>query len=91
MVRLFIFSHWLLDSVSSVGVVMRIKWKRSEEGYVESHDGRFSIVPLFCGTTQPQYYDCYDERVPKSRIKVASLCDTQRECKAEAESYLQRG
>jgi len=70
---------------------MRIKWKVSEEGYVDSHCGGFSIVPRYCGTGRAQYYDCYDERTWKQcRVRVATLCDTQQQCKEEVESYLIR-
>lgn len=70
----------------------KVKWKRSDEGYVESKDGRFDIMPLWCGTTTPQYYEVYDNE-PKdggSRVRIAALCDTQKECKEEVEDYLQR-
>ena len=68
-----------------------IKWQRSDEGYCDSHCGRFEIVPLFCGTTRPQYYDCYyTDPFDLSRVKVTSLADTQASCKDECESFLQR-
>ena len=67
----------------------RIQWKRSDEGFCESKCGRFDIVPLYCGRCDPQYYEVYDNE-PKPRVRVAALCDTQRECKAEVEDYLER-
>lgn len=68
-----------------------IKWLRSEEGYVDSKCGRFEIVPLWCGTTRPQYFDCYyTDPFDLSRKKVTSLTDTQRDCKAEVESFCKR-
>jgi hypothetical protein len=69
----------------------KIKWERSEEGYCDSKCDRFEIVPLFCGTTRPQYYDLYyNDPFDLSRKKVTSLADTQRSCKEEAEDFLKR-
>ncbi len=68
-----------------------IKWQRSDEGYVDSHCGRFDIVPLYCGTTRPQYYACYyTDPVTLGRTKVTALSDTQSCCKAEVEDFCKR-
>lgn len=40
-----------------------VKWRRSRgEGFVDSHDGRFAISPLYEGTTRPQCYQCRDQK-----------------------------
>jgi len=68
-----------------------VKWERSEEGYVDSKCGRFEIVPLFCGTTRPQYYEMYyTDPVMLTRRRVVGLADTQRSCKDEVEDFLIR-
>ena len=70
-----------------------IKWARSDEGYCDSKCLRFEIVPLFCGTTRAQYFDLYftaDIVLTHTRKRIASLCDTQRDCKAEAEDFMKR-
>lgn len=67
-----------------------IRWKRSREGYAESSDGKWSIVPLFMGTGRPQGYELYragagkDYRGRPHPARVASG-DTQGQCKREAE------
>jgi hypothetical protein len=69
----------------------RVKWSRSDEGYVDSHCGRFDIVPLPMGTTRAQAYDLYyTDPFDLSRKRVTSCADTQSECKAEAEDFLAR-
>ena len=68
-----------------------IKWERSDEGYCDSKCGRFDIVPLYCGTTRPQYYACYyTDPVTLGRTKVTTLSDTQRDCKDEVEDFCKR-
>lgn len=59
-----------------------IKWKRSEEGYVESKDGYFRIWPLWLGCTKPVAYS-----VTYRANKVNAWCSTQKEAKAAAEKY----
>lgn len=63
----------------------RILWRRSEEGYVDSHCGRFHIYPLYMGTTTAQGYELHDEKLGRR-----SSADTQRDCKVEAEEIIKR-
>ncbi len=64
-----------------------IRWNKSQEGYCESKDGRWSISPLPMGTTRAQGYRLVD------RFKLAHVPyretysdhDTQRDAKNEAE------
>lgn len=64
---------------------MPIRWRRASEGFVESRDGRWRIVPLYCGSTRPQLYDLTrDDKV------VSGYHATQREAKEEAEWIVQR-
>lgn len=53
-----------------------IQWGRSEDGFVESHDGWWRIVPSYAGCTRPQDYQLwYGGKL------VGSLFSTQREAK----------
>lgn len=56
-----------------------LKWRRSEEGYVESHCKRFSISPIYMGQTTPQGYYLY---VDKKRLP--HWWNTQKEAKDHA-------
>ena len=58
----------------------RIKWRRANDGFVESYDGRWQIQPLYWGCVNPQSFDLYlDGKV------VSRMNSTQREAKQEAE------
>ncbi len=59
---------------------MNIRWKRARDGFVESHDGRWRISPLYWGCTKPQVYE-----LTRDGKRVASYCTTQREAKDLAE------
>ncbi len=60
---------------------MTIRWKRStDDGFVESHDGRWRITPLYWGCTRPQLFELF-----RDGKRVSSSCATQREAKYEAE------
>lgn len=68
-----------------------IKWKRSDEGYCDSHCDRFDIVPLYCGTTRPQAYAVYyTDPFDLSRTCIESFADTQAQCKDEVEDFVKR-
>lgn len=64
---------------------MPIRWKRPNDGFVESHCGEWRIVPLYCGCTRPQDYELW--RLNKA---VASMCGTQRGAKDAAEELARR-
>lgn len=55
-------------------------WTRSEDGYTDSKDGRFSIYPQPMGTTKAQGYELYDHKTG-----ARSTHDTQAEAKAWAQ------
>lgn len=59
---------------------MTIRWKRPDDGYVESHDGAWRITPLYCGCTRPQAYVLADN----GRRKGGEF-QTQRAAKEHAE------
>lgn len=66
-----------------------IQWKRSEEGFTESKCGRFEIEPIFIGRTTPQAFQLYyRETAFVPRKKIRGFCDTQREAKNYAQSFL---
>lgn len=65
---------------------MTIRWKRANDGFVESHDGRWRIVPLYCGCTRPQAFELL--RDDKS---VSAYNSTQREAKDEADRLSEAG
>jgi hypothetical protein len=58
---------------------IRLLWKRSQDGYVDSKDGRFSIYPQPMGTTRAQAYQLHDNKTGK-RFST----DTQAQAKREA-------
>lgn len=63
----------------------RIKWKRGHEGFKDSVDGRFSIQPLYLGTSTPQFYQLDDRKTGK-----AITADNQRNLKSHAEDVLRK-
>lgn len=65
--------------------MVRIRWKRSEEGHVDSHCGRFMIEALYMGTTRPQGYQLVIKDGPKPWS-----ADTQKVLKAEAQEWLDK-
>lgn len=59
-----------------------IRWKPARDGFVESHDGRWRISPLYWGCTRPQVYELtYDGKA------ISSYNATQREAKDAAERH----
>ena len=65
----------------------RIKWKRSQEGYVDSHCGRFEISPLYFSCVNPRSFKV--EYVDGGeRIVIASSKDSQRDAKRAAQIWL---
>lgn len=58
---------------------MPIRWKRARDGFVESHDGRWRISPLYCGCTRPQSFQLWKDNADRGWFS------TQREAKAAAE------
>lgn len=59
-----------------------IRWKRANDGFVDSHDGRWRIAPLYWGCTRPQLFELY-----RDGKRVASYCQTQREAKVAAARF----
>ena len=62
-----------------------IKWSRSKEGFVKSKCGRFSISPLYCGSTRPEFYEMRDNDLG---IKYGGWATTQRELKDRAQETI---
>jgi hypothetical protein len=52
-----------------------IRWKRSDDGFSVSHDGRLRISPIYGGLTRPESYQIWLDD------KVVGSGATQRECK----------
>lgn len=42
-----------------------VHWKRANDGFVESHCGRWRITPLYCGCTRPQSYELWFDNQSK--------------------------
>lgn len=63
----------------------KIKWQRSDEGYVDSHCGRFWMCPEFEGTTRAQSYHLYELNVMTLQGESRGTHDTQRDAKAHAQ------
>lgn len=59
---------------------MPVKWKRSDDGYANSHCGHWKIVPLYCSCVKPQFFDLY-----RDGKKVRSMMASQREAKMAAD------
>ena len=56
-----------------------IRWKRSNDGFVESHDGHWRITPCHAGCVRPQDYQLW-----RGAVRVSSMLATQRDAKEEA-------
>ena len=64
----------------------KIKWTRSEDGHVESKDGRFMIEALYYGTTRAQGYYLYDYGPDGQTLSAPRYdADTQAQAKATAQ------
>ncbi len=61
-----------------------VKWSPSDEGYTDSHCGRFSICPQFEGTTRAQSYRLDEYHPLTLQVCKRNTHDTQRDAKAEA-------
>jgi hypothetical protein len=59
-----------------------IRWKKANDGFVESHCGEWFITPLYCGCTRPQLYEL---RRKTDYTKVLDTSKTQKGCKEWAE------
>jgi len=59
-----------------------IRWKRANDGYVESHDGEWFITPIYSGCTRPQSYEL---RHKDNYAKGLGWHSTQKEAKDWAE------
>lgn len=57
----------------------RVRWKRAQEHYVDSHCGRWKITPEYWSCVSPRYFKLWHDK------KVVGGGETQRECKEEAE------
>lgn len=66
---------------------MSIQWRRSKDGYTESHDGKYRIEPRFSGRTTPQWYLLF---IDGQEYKRADFT-TQRRAKRRAELYEELG
>lgn len=58
-----------------------MRWRRSVDGYCKSADGRWHIVPLYCGCVRPRFYELRDIRTGRA---VSGMHATQREAKEDA-------
>jgi hypothetical protein len=65
-----------------------VKWKRSDDGYVESTCGRFGIKPLWCGRTTPQFYDAVYRADDRTCEVIVRMVNTQREAKDRVAAWV---
>lgn len=63
---------------------MTIKWKRSNDGFCDSKDGKWKITPLYMSCVNPQAF-----KLTYEGTVVDSMASTQREAKASAEQWLE--
>ncbi|MBK1667062.1 hypothetical protein CKO28_03255 [Rhodovibrio sodomensis] len=61
----------------------RVRWGRSQDGFVASKCGRFKISPYFAGCTRPVDFSVHD--IDAGRV---ARRETQRDCKEWAEMQL---
>ncbi len=61
-------------------------WKRSHEGYVESHCGRYSVSPLYLGCETLQLFEAVFNPTGE---KVTSCASTQRAAKTACKWHAQ--
>ncbi len=66
-----------------MALARQVKWKRSVEGFVESHCGRFNIYPEYQGTCSAQAYRLRDNETGKQPSG-----DTQRDMKLTAQDIV---
>ena len=65
-----------------------ICWKKSIDGFVESHCGLWDISPLYWGCETAQSYELtYRPKGERSK-RVGSSFDTQRAAKKAASTYV---
>jgi hypothetical protein len=62
-----------------------VRWKKSEEGYVESHCGHWKITPEYWSCVNPQAYTLW-----RDNKKVSYGCSTQRDAKQSADNIVNR-
>lgn len=67
---------------------MKLKWKRSDEGYTDTHCGRYSISPQYWGRSSPQGFllmkNSAEGRVFNKRL---GEFETQRDAKLYAQAW----
>jgi hypothetical protein len=62
-----------------------IRWKRANDGFVESHCGRWRITPQYGGLTRPECFQLWlDDKL------VSGWNANQREAKEDAERIAER-
>ena len=59
----------------------QVSWGKSDEGFVESKCGTFSIEPQYWGSVAPRNYI-----LKKNGVRVGGMFDTQRDAKLAAKS-----
>lgn len=64
-----------------------IRWKRANDGFVESHDGQWFITPIYCGCTRPQSFTL---RHKDNYAKELGWHQTQKEAKEYAEELKEK-
>jgi len=60
-----------------------IKWKRSDDGYVDSHCGKWEIAPVYAGRCNPIWYTL--RYVGDGMREDMATCNTHKEAKVEAQ------
>jgi hypothetical protein len=66
-----------------------IRWKRSQDSFVDSQDGQWQITPIYWASAKPRWFKL--TRVVNGKIRsVGDSFDSQREAKEEAERSLYR-
>jgi hypothetical protein len=61
-----------------------ITWKKSSEGFTESHCGKWNITPEYWSCVKPQAYSLW-VKIDEKWNKVSYGCNTQKEAKQLAQ------
>lgn len=72
------------DRESVLSMSTKLRWSRSEDGYCSTVDRRYSVGPLFCGTTRAQAYEAI-RTFPYTRI--TRMASTQAEAKEACQEF----
>lgn len=63
---------------------MALRWRPARDGFVESHDGRWRIVPCYAGCTRAQDYELWHDGQRAGSMYATQHDATQHDAKEHA-------